>query len=113
MHIYQYTRKQGEWEEKCCLSGTDIVSFCNEDGASWKQRRSVLPSNLLTLNPRNPRKRLPVQVLPVHIHCRDLMEFICRVVVNPLIRIAAGGVECDFIFSIGDLAASALLVNRT
>lgn len=91
----------------------DIVSFCNEDGASWKQRRSVLPSNLLPLHQRKTRKRLPVQVLPVHIHCRDLMVFICRVVVNPLIRIAAGGVECDFIFSIGDLAASALLVNRT
>ena len=113
MHIYQYTRKQGEWEEKCCLSGTDIVSFCNEDGASWKQRRSVLPSNLLPLHQRKPRKRLPVQVLPVHIHCRDLMVFICRVVVNPLIRITAGSVECDFIFSIRDLAASALLVNRT
>ena len=27
MHIYQYTRKQGEWKEKSCLSGTDIVVF--------------------------------------------------------------------------------------
>lgn len=73
----------------------------------------ILPPYLLPLYQRKPRKRLPVQVLPVHIHCRDLMVFICRVVVNPLIRIVAGGVECDFIFSIGDLAASALLVNRT
>ena len=53
------------------------------------------------------------QIFFMHINGTDLMIIIRRVIINPFIGIAAGGVECDFIFSIGDLAASALLVNRT
>ena len=58
-------------------------------------------------------KRLPVKIFPVHIHRRDLMIFIRRVVIDSFCCIAAGCIQRNFIFAICHLTTSALLVNRT
>ena len=58
-------------------------------------------------------KCLPVKIFPVHIHRRDLMIFIRRVVIDSFCCIAAGSIQRNFIFAICHLTTSALLVNRT
>ena len=41
------------------------------------------------------------------------MIIIGRIVINPLIRIAAGSVDCNFIFPISNFTAAPLLVDGT
>ena len=54
-------------------------------------------------------KLLTFQVRLVHIHSTDLVIVIGGVVVDSLTRIAAGGVERDFVMPLTDLTAAALL----
>ena len=54
-----------------------------------------------------------VKVGFVHINRTNLMVVIGGVVVDSLVGIAAGSVNCDFILSVCDLTTTSLLVNRT
>ena len=53
----------------------------------------------------------PVKRFPVQVNGADLMVIVGRVVIDPLIRIAAGGVERDLVLALAQLAAAALLVH--
>ena len=72
----------------------------------------ICPADLLPLDQGIAGKRGAVQILPVHIHCRDLMVRVRRIVVNTFCRIPAGRIDRDLIFSIRDLAAATLLIDR-
>ena len=47
----------------------------------------------------------------MHVDCGDLVILIGGVVIDSLARIAAGGVERDFVMSLTDLTAAALLID--
>ena len=49
----------------------------------------------------------------MHIDCTDLMVFIGCIIIDPLCDITAGCIKRNFIFSVGYLAASALLIHGT
>ena len=52
--------------------------------------RLILHTNLLPLDKRIVNQICFVKIFPVHIHAGDLAVLICGVVVNSLIRVAAG-----------------------
>lgn len=54
-----------------------------------------------------------VKVGFVHINRTNLVIVVGGVVVDSLVGIATGGVKCDFILSLCNLATTSLLVNRT
>lgn len=51
----------------------------------------------------------PIQVFSVHIHRRDLAVFIGGVIVNALVHIAAGGVDCDLVPAAAQVYTAPLL----
>ena len=54
---------------------------------------------------------VPVQVLPVHVHGGDLPVIVGGVVVDPPVRVPAGGVQGHLIGPVRHLAAAALLLH--
>ena len=54
---------------------------------------------------------LSVQVGLMHVYSADLVVIIGGVVVNAPVRVAAGGIEGDLVFSLSQVAAAALLVH--
>lgn len=70
---------------------------------------SVLEMNLLSLDQREADELGGIEILAVHVDCGNLVILIGGVVIDSLARIAAGGVERDFVMSLTDLTAAALL----
>ena len=70
---------------------------------------SVLEMNLLSLDQREADQLGGIEIFTVHVDCGDLVILIGGVVVDSLARIAAGGVERDFVMPLTDLTAAALL----
>lgn len=75
-------------------------------------RRSILILNLLPDNRGIADQRFSVKILAVHINGGDLVIVIRRVVINPLVGIAAGRVKRDLEFPFAYVAAAALLIHR-
>ena len=67
--------------------------------------------NLLLSDERIRDQILCVKIFVMHIDGRDLAIVIGAVVIDALIHVAAGGVDCDFIFAFAQVAAAALLFN--
>lgn len=67
--------------------------------------------NLLLSDERIRDQILCVKIFVMHINGRDLAIVIGAVVIDALIHVAAGGVDCDLIFAFAQVAAAALLFN--
>ena len=72
---------------------------------------SVLEMNLLPLDQRKADQLGGIKIFAVHVDCGNLVILIGGVVIDSLARIAAGGVERDFVMSLTDLTAAALLID--
>ena len=70
----------------------------------------IHPPDLFACHKRITGKTASVQIFVVHVHRRDLMVVIGRVIIDPSVCITAGGVKRDLIFSLRDFTASSLLV---
>ena len=75
-------------------------------------RRLILKPDLFAANQWEPDKPAAIQIFFVHIHCGNLVVVIGRIIVNPLICVAAGSVYCDFIIPTANITAAALLFDR-
>ena len=73
--------------------------------------RSILPKNIAVREHRIAYQLIAPKILAVHIDRRDLTVVIRCVVINPLTQITAGGVNRDFILTLGNLAAAPLLID--
>ena len=62
--------------------------------------------NLLLPNQGENRKRISIQVFPVHIDGGDPAVFIGRIVIDPACGVAAGGIDGDFRFALYQHAAA-------
>ncbi len=71
----------------------------------------ILKIDLFIEYKRVPHQEYIIQFLPVHIHRCDLVIVIGRIIVDPLVCVAAGCVDCGFIFPIPDFAATSGLIN--
>ena len=71
----------------------------------------ILYGDTLLRNRGIADKAPALQVLPVHIHADNAVVIIGGVVVNAPVRVAAGGIEGDLVFSLSQMAAAALLVH--
>ena len=70
----------------------------------------ILPPDLLYLNHFISDQFPSIQLHPVHIHRRDLMIFISRVIIDSSGRITAGGIQRYLILSFSHIAAASRLV---
>ena len=74
---------------------------------------SILPKDIAVGQEGVTDQLIAPEILTVHINRRDLTVVIRRVVIDSLACITAGCVNRDFIFTLGNLAAASLLIDRT
>ena len=70
----------------------------------------IHPPDLFACHKRIAGKTVSVQIRTVHVHRRDLMVVVGRIIIDSLVCITAGGVKRDLVFSLRDFAAASLLV---
>lgn len=73
---------------------------------------SILPKNAAVREHGITNQLVAPEILTVHIDRRNSAVIIRCVVINSLACIAAGGVNRDFVFAVGNLAAAPLLFDR-
>ena len=74
---------------------------------------SILHFNVFSPDQRIANQRRSIQFLPVHIHRGDLVIVVGLVIINALIRIAAGGIQSDLISPLPQPAAATGLADGT
>ena len=69
--------------------------------------------NLLLIGKRIPNQEYIIQLLFMHIYCRDLMIIIGCIVIDSFIRVTAGGVDRCFTLLFSNHTATSGLINRS